>query len=97
MGIQLNMAHLCMHGKCTYTMQRQCCHAVYYCNNSACLYADLTQSSGETALDMAIQRGFTEVVDYLKSVQKPSTPKPGITLACMCVINQDSIIICIHV
>ena len=38
---------------------------------------DVTEDDGETPLDTAIDRDYTEVVNYLKSVQKPSTLEPG--------------------
>ena len=37
---------------------------------------DVTDKLGETPLDLAVQWGCTEVIDYLKSHQ-PSTPEPG--------------------
>ena len=37
---------------------------------------DVTDDWGKTPLDVAVDWGHTEVVDYLKSHQ-PSTPKPG--------------------
>ena len=37
---------------------------------------DVTNDAGETPLDWAVERGYPEVADYLKSL-KPSTPKPG--------------------
>ncbi len=38
---------------------------------------DVTDDNGETPLDYAVRRGRTKVADYLKSIQKPSTPEPG--------------------
>ncbi len=40
---------------------------------------DVTTNVGKTPLDFAVQRGHTEVVDYLQSLQ-PSTPKAGMCL-----------------
>ncbi len=42
---------------------------------------DVTDDGGETPLDYAVQKGHTEVSEYLKSVRKPSTPEPGM---CVC-------------
>ena len=36
---------------------------------------DVTDDRGKTPLNMAVRRGNTEVIDYLKSVV--STPEPG--------------------
>ena len=42
---------------------------------------DVTNDDGNTPLDLAVQFGRTEVIEYLKSVRKASTPEPG-----MCVL-----------
>ena len=38
---------------------------------------DVTDEDGETPLDYAVDEGRTEVVDYLQSIRKPSTPEAG--------------------
>ncbi len=42
---------------------------------------DVTDYAGDTPLDLAVLGGCTEVIEYLKSVRKASTPEPG-----MCVL-----------
>ncbi len=42
---------------------------------------DVANDYGKTPLDVAVQLGYTEVSEYLKSLRKPSTPEPG-----MCVL-----------
>ncbi len=42
---------------------------------------DVTDDDGNTPLDLAVQFDRTEVIEYLKSVRKASTPEPG-----MCVL-----------
>ena len=40
---------------------------------------DVTDEDGDTPLDLAVQRGRTEVINYLQCLQ-PSTPEPGMCL-----------------
>ncbi len=51
----------------------------YYTLSLTC--PDMTDIGGKTPLDVAVEYGHTEVVDYLKSLQKPSTSELG-----MCVL-----------
>ncbi len=88
------MTGYCVHADCT--SDNKCRHLVlstYQCGACMVMYTklsvllqdltctDVTNDYGKTPLDWAVQRGHTEVSEYLKSVRKPSTPEPG-----MCVL-----------
>ncbi len=81
----------CVHADCT--SDNKCRHLVlstYQCGACMVMYTnvnadlsctDVTNDYGLTPLDVAVQYGCTEVIEYLKSVRKASTPEPG-----MCVL-----------
>ncbi len=90
------MTGYCVHADCTSDNKcRHLVLSTYQCGACMVMYTnvstttrslsltctDVTSDAGKTPLDYAVQLSRTEVIEYLKSVRKASTPEPG-----MCVL-----------